>query len=501
MSKEQTSNTKQAAWVAIGSFFSFIVGIVSPMILSRYFDKGDYGTYKQVMYVYNTLLAIFTLGLPKAYAYFLPKYSIEYSRDIISKVTKIFFILGVIFSLFLLCFANPISKVMNNPELMNALIAFSPTPFLLLPTMGLDAIYASFRKTKYLAYYTIITRILTIACIVLPVVLFSGNYMHAIIGFDIASLITFFLALYLKSWPIRKVENKKSNLTYKEIFKFSLPLLYASLWGMIIASSNQFFISRYYGNETFAEFSNGFMELPFVGMILGSISAILLPVFSGMDKGNGMNNEMLIVWKAALLKSAKLIFPMLIFSIFFAQPIMTCMYGDLYAQSSIYFVIKNISGLLYIIPYYPIILAIGQTKAYANIHMLTAFMIVIAEYIVCKTCDSAVYVAITSEFCQLFKLFPLMMIIASYARRSFADLISPKLLGKLLLVSIIASIPPLIILNYIESNKFVSLFIGLSFFIIDYYVLCWFSNITYRDIIDGFLKENSTYKKIVNIIP
>ena len=61
------------------------------MILSRFFDKGDYGTYKQVMYVYSTLLAVFTLGLPKAYAYFLPKYATNYSRDIISKVTKIFF--------------------------------------------------------------------------------------------------------------------------------------------------------------------------------------------------------------------------------------------------------------------------------------------------------------------------------------------------------------------------------------------------------------------------
>ena len=142
MSQEQTSNSKQAVWVAIGGFFSFIVGIVSPMILSRFFDKGDYGTYKQVMYVYNTLLAVFTLGLPKAYAYFLPKFAIEYSKDIISKVTKIFFILGAVFSLFLLCFAGPIALVMNNPDLKMALIVFSPTPFLLLPTMGLDAIYA-----------------------------------------------------------------------------------------------------------------------------------------------------------------------------------------------------------------------------------------------------------------------------------------------------------------------------------------------------------------------
>lgn len=123
----------------------------------------------------------------------MPKFAIEYSKDIISKVTKIFFILGAVFSLFLLCFAGPIALVMNNPDLKMALIVFSPTPFLLLPTMGLDAIYASFRKTKYLTYYTIATRILIIICIVLPVIIFSGNYIHAIIGFDVASLITFFL--------------------------------------------------------------------------------------------------------------------------------------------------------------------------------------------------------------------------------------------------------------------------------------------------------------------
>lgn len=107
MSLGQTSNSKQAAWVAIGSFFSFIVSIISSMILSRFFDKGDYGTYKQVMYVYSTLLAVFTLGLPKAYAYFLPKYATNYSRDIISKVTKIFFILGAAFSLFLFVLCRP----------------------------------------------------------------------------------------------------------------------------------------------------------------------------------------------------------------------------------------------------------------------------------------------------------------------------------------------------------------------------------------------------------
>lgn len=501
MTKEPTSNTKQAAWVAIGTFFSFIVGIVSPMILSRYFDKGDYGTYKQVMYVYNTLLSVFTLGLPKAYAYFLPKYDLKYSKDIISKVTKIFFILGAVFSLFLFCCAGPIAKVMNNPDLKLALIAFSPTPFFLLPTMGLDAIYASFKKTKYLAYYTIATRILTIVCIVLPVIIFSGNYIHAIIGFDVASLITFFIALYLKTWPIKEVEHQSCNLSYKEIFGFALPLLYASLWGIVISSANQFFISRYFGNEVFAEFSNGFMELPFVGMILGSISTVLLPVFSGMDKGNGMGKDTINVWNSALLKSAKLIFPMLIFSAFFAETIMTCLYGNLYSQSAIYFVIKNISGLFVIIPFYPIILAIGKTKAYANIHMIIAFVIVFAEYIVCKTCNSAVYVAITSEICQILKIWLMMRLIANYANKRIVDLIPPKPMGILLLISVLACFPPFLILQFVEINKWIALFVCLGVFLICYYMLCWIFKVTYKDIVFALYKKNRYANALAKIIP
>ncbi len=501
ISKEQTSNSRQAAWVAIGSFFSFIVGIVSPMILSRYFDKADYGTYKQVMYVYNTLLAVFTLGLPKAYAFFLPKYSLEYSRDIISKVTKIFFALGLVFSLSLLLFAGPIAKMMNNPDLKLALVVFSPTPFLLLPTMGLDAIYASFKKTKYLAYYTVCTRILTIFCIVIPVILFSGSYIYAIIGFDIASLLTFFLALYLKSWPVRGVEHKKSGLTYKEIFNFSLPLLYASLWGMIISSANQFFISRYYGNATFAVFSNGFMELPFVGMILGAISAVLLPVFSGMDKGNGMGSDTLSIWNSALMKSAKLIFPMLIYSIFFAEPIMACMYGDQYIQSSIYFIIKNVSGLFFIIPFYPIIVAIGKAKEYANVHMLVAFLILIGEYIICKISDTAINIAIISEVCQLLKIWLLMRIISSYAHKKISDLIPPKSIGFLLLVSILSSLPPFVLLYYVDMNKWLALIVSLVFFMVDYYILCWVLKISYCDILGGFFKNKSRWSVLAKFIP
>ena len=82
----ETNNSKQAMWVAIGQFCSFAIGFISPVILSRYFTKGDYGTYKQVMYVYDTLLTVFTLGLPRAYSYFIPRVSKSQSKDVVKKL-------------------------------------------------------------------------------------------------------------------------------------------------------------------------------------------------------------------------------------------------------------------------------------------------------------------------------------------------------------------------------------------------------------------------------
>ncbi len=470
------------------------------MVLSRFFTKGDYGTYKQVMYVYNTLLAIFTLGLPKSYAYFLPKYAKEYSKDIINKITRIFFILGATFSLFLFSCAGPISSLLKNENLEIALKLFSPTPLLLLPTLGLDAIYASFKKTKYLAFYTIFTRAFTVLCIILPVLLFKGNYLHAIIGFDIASLITFILAIYLKSWPVKDEPRQASSLTYKQIFDFSIPLLFASLWGTIIASTNQFFISRYYGNEVFAEFSNGFMELPFVGMIISAIGAILLPIFSGIDNGEGFTVSAFSVWRSALIKSAKIIFPMLIYSVFFAEIIMRCMYGDHYSNSAIFFQIKNVSGLLYIIPFAPIILAIGKTREYARVHLLIACLIIVADFLVVVCLDSALWIAVASELCQALKIFLLMKIISNYAQKSILEMFPKRELAMVLMVSVISGLVSWMVLLLFNVNKFEMLIVSFILYIMFFYVICWVLKLSYKDVVSGFVK-NKRIEKILRFVP
>ena len=318
-----TNNTKQAAWVAIGSLCSFGFSIVSSMILCRYFNKADYGTYKQVMYVYNTLLTVFTLGLPKAFSYFLPRVELAQTKSLIRKITNLF----------------------------------------MLPTMGLDGILATFKQTKFIALYNILTNVFKLICVALPVMIWDLGYVEALWGFVFASFVTFLLALYLKYLPVRNQGNEKCAITYKEIFKFSIPLLTASLWGILITSADQFFISRYFGNEVFAEFSNGSMELPFVGMIVGACATVLSPIFSRLshEKVDPMK-EVYPLWMSVFEKTAKLIYPIVIYCLVFADVVMVTLYSGKYVDSQNYFRIKLITNFFTLIAYGPLIINIGKVQ-------------------------------------------------------------------------------------------------------------------------------------------
>jgi O-antigen/teichoic acid export membrane protein len=268
--RSDNSNTLQAFWIALGNVSSFVVSVISTVILSRYFEKSEYGTYRQILYVYSTLLVVFSAGLPAVYSYFLPRYGLAQGKEVVTKVSKILFLAGFCFSVFLYTFSTIIAGILKNPELGTGLKYFAPIPLLLLPTLGIEGIFSTYKKTIFIAGYNILTRILTLLFIVLPVVIFKGSYLYAIIGWIVVSLLTLVVANSFKGIPFKGVRTEKSGLTLKEIFAYSLPLGFASLAGIATKASDQFYISRFFGTEVFAEFANGFIELPLVAMITGA---------------------------------------------------------------------------------------------------------------------------------------------------------------------------------------------------------------------------------------
>lgn len=487
-----TNNTKQTAWIAVGGLFSFGFGIVSSMILSRYFDKGDYGTYKQVLYVYHTLVTVFTLGLPKAFSYFLPRVDLSQAKSLIRKITKLFFLLGGVFTLLLFFGAPFIADWMNNPDLISGLRIFAVVPFFLLPTMGLEGILATFRKTMFSAIYTICTRVFMLVCVTLPVLIFHCGYIESLIGFVASSFLTFLLALYFKNLPVKNEGNNDCNITYKQIFDFSLPILYASLWGMIIHSADQFFISRYYGNVVFAEFANGSTELPFVGMILAACSAVLSPIFSRMNHQQvDPQKEIFPLWISVFKKTAMLTYPLVVYCWFFAEDIMVFLYGGKYDVSYIYFRIKLLTYISSLIVYAPLVINIGKVKYYARVHMWTAIIVVGLEFISVHTINSPYAISVISLLCQFGKAFALLSVAAAYFGKRLDQLFPLELIVKILLPSIAFLYVERLVLGWLmpESNALVMIIVSLCIYAGVYYAYSLVMKMDYIALIKPLFKK------------
>ena len=115
MIKENQSNFHQALWLGVGQLCSFAIAFVTAPILVRYFDKVEYGTYRQILYVYTSLLTLFTMGLPSVFAYFIPRLNTGQQKQLIDRLTFVFLCLGAVFSIALFIFSDLIAELLKNP--------------------------------------------------------------------------------------------------------------------------------------------------------------------------------------------------------------------------------------------------------------------------------------------------------------------------------------------------------------------------------------------------
>lgn len=446
--KNSESNSSQALWLSIGQFSTFVISFLSAAILSRYLDKTEYGTYKQILYVYVTLQSLFTMGLPNVFSYFIPRLEIGQQKTFINSMNTIFLIIGAIFSITLFLFSDLIADILKNEELSIGLKLFSPFPLFTLPTMGVEAIYTAIRRTKTIAIYQLVSRILMVICIVLPVIIIDNNYRIAIIGWGLASFITFLFAIYLKKKPYINVSKEHIENLNKQIFKYSTPLLGAFIFGFIISFADQFFISRYYGTKVFADYSNGCLSIPIAVMITSSVKNVLLPYISRADH-NGELSSAMISYKNAIKKSSLLVFPILTFCFVFSTDIMIFLYGEQYDTSSLYLKSYIIRDFIAILPYFSVLMALNMSKTYMYMHIYGAIYIWILDWLsVSINLPPYTIVLIRSSF----YLFSSIYAYISIYRKSKIKLISKEIikdLSKILFICLISGYASRLICTHI----------------------------------------------------
>lgn len=494
--RSSNSNTTQALWVGLGSFTMFSFGIISSMILSRYLDKIEYGTYRQVLYVYNTLLVVFAAGLPRVFGYFLPRYNLAQGATIVKKISLLLFFLGALFSLCLFLGAGTIAKVLNNEDLSIGLKAFSPIPMFLLPTLGIEGVFSSYKQSHYIAYYQFFSRLLLLLGVLLPVFFIKSSYLYVIYGWSVSSFFTLILAIFFKIIPFKKVVKEKVSLSFRDILSYSIPLVFASIAGMVIKAADQFYISRYFGAEVFAEFSNGFVQLPFVEIVTGSTSVVLIPVFSKYfstySKGQDLS-YLIDLWKGALSKSAILLYPLVVFFIAFSQDVIIILFSEEYLDSSYYFAINMTLNFVNILVFAPIFFAMKRTRVYSIVHILIAIFVWITHYLVIVLVNSPLGIAVNSTIFGITKTLILGVIVTKLLDIPFISFFPIRLMFRVFIHSVLIAFPVKILSTYCSFSSYtlVNLLMYFLIFILSLLMTSKLFNIKYHELFFSLLRKSN----------
>ena len=95
-----------------------------------------------------------------------------------------------------------------------------------------------------------------------------------------------------------------------------------------------------------------------------------------------------------------------------SKALICCLY------QGIYFRIKLFANLFTLIAYAPVILSIGKTKYFANVHMYSAIVLVLLELAVVELIPNAYYVTVVSVLCHIGRIFAMLFLIASEGQSS-----------------------------------------------------------------------------------
>ena len=232
-----------AAWLGISALILKIIGVIYKVPMSYILGDEGMGYFNSAYTVYVFFYIIGSAGIPKAVSILCAKASQGEAKNIFRVVFKIYILIGLLLSLFLMVFSDFLAKMIGNDKSYFAMIVVAPSIFFVCAAGVIRGYLNGKMKFLPVAISELIGGIskLGLGLLFAYYAVNHGFPVHIVCGFSIfgitvgAFLGLIYLYIYYKkeSKGICEIySSKKKTLT--EIFKIALPITLASALGSIV---------------------------------------------------------------------------------------------------------------------------------------------------------------------------------------------------------------------------------------------------------------------------
>lgn len=330
--KQQNSLTMQAFWLMSAKTMAFIFAFALPILLTRTLSQNEYGLFKQIFLIITTLTALLPLGFGMSAYYYLPREK-DVSRrgQVVLNILLFNLIMGVAACLMLVFWPELIATIFRDPAIPSYAGLIGVVTLLWLFSAFLETVAVANQELRLATIFIVSGQLTRTILLLAAATIFDSVTAMVYAALMHGVLQSTVLIWYTSSrfpWFRRGVD---WSVTRKQI-AYALPFGFVGLLFTIQTDLHNYFVSNQFSAGTFAIYSIGVAQLPFIGILRESVSSVILPRISYLQE-KGKEREIILLLANATRKLATVILPVYAVLMITGREFLTVMFTSAYSDS------------------------------------------------------------------------------------------------------------------------------------------------------------------------
>lgn len=352
------------------------------IILARYLTVEDFGKYQQLLLIIGMFGVVFSMGIPVAISYFHGQTN-KYREKV--SIYKRFFLTQLLFVFVGIFIFNISSSFLASIFKNNYFVIYSIVLSIIMITNTSIELFRNLATvTNNLKHFMISTSIIQLFSIIISILvtLYTQNIYYLLIITAIFNTLIF-LVLVKKNLKYFLFHSSKKIINKAES-KYILAMGSVALIQVFNGYIDQIMVSFMLSVEDYSNLKIGAFQIPFIGIITGSLLTVMIPIISKHYK-NKDYESITTMWKLSMEKASILLIPIIIFCLIFANEIIISFFGDKYQSAVIIFQVYMLQWLRAVVIFGGVMGAIGlQNELFRNTILITILNVILNYFLILK---------------------------------------------------------------------------------------------------------------------
>ncbi|MFH1209741.1 MAG: flippase [archaeon] len=377
---------KGAGITLLGILISKLLGYIYRLIVAR-LGPDAYGELSLGLAVFGILSVISVLGLNFGVLRYISVYKSKNEennvRGTIKFSMKLVFLSSVVISFFAFIFSDWISNVLFHTDKISLIIKIIviALPFESLRSIVMNT-FMSFKNIEYDLYSRIIVENVLKIFLTLIFISLGLSVISAVIAYTLSIVLSAIVGLYLLEKKVFSFLKRLSvNFVYKkEIFLYSLPLIFYSLTAMIMSWTDSLMLGYFKTTSDVGIYNAAVPTARLVGIVPLALISLYIPVMSSLlENKDQLKKIFYITTKWIILVNTLFLSLMIIFS----KNILGILFGNEYVIGYSSLIVLGVGHFIYGFVYTSrdTLMVLKKTKFIFFSTLLAFFLNVILNYL------------------------------------------------------------------------------------------------------------------------